>query len=65
MSESFGGNTMIFNFKIGNEDKFTLDNQDIVVDFTDNSKFSLTFWNNINKMPRWYSLEAIDLLYIS
>lgn len=56
---------MIFNFKIGNEDNFTLDNQDIVVDFTDNSKFSLTFWNNINKMPRWYSLEAIDLLYIS
>ncbi|MGJ0847308.1 Qat anti-phage system QueC-like protein QatC [Tissierella praeacuta] len=56
---------MIFNFKIDSEDNFILDNQDIVLNLADRSSFSFTFWNNMNKMPRWYSLETIDLLYIS
>ena len=56
---------MIINFKTGNDDQFIAENQNIVINFADNSRFSFTFWNNKNKMPTWYSFAAIDLLYIS
>lgn len=56
---------MIINFQIDNNDQFISENQDAVINFGDDSSFSFTFWNNKNKMPKWYSPEAIDLLYIS
>ena len=65
MFENIGGNTMIINFQIDNNDQFISENQDAVINFGVDSSFSFTFWNNKNKMPRWYSPEAIDLLYIS
>ena len=65
MFENTGGNIMIINFQIDNNDQFISENQDEVINFGDDSSFSFTFWNNKNKMPKWYSPEAIDLLYIS
>jgi len=56
---------MIINIKVTNEDEFVPNNQDIAVNFADDSSFSFTFWNNKNKTLEWYSSQAIDLLYIS
>ena len=65
MFEKIGGNIMIINFQTDNNDQFISENQDAVINFADDSSFSFTFWNNKNKMPKWYSPVAIDLLYIS
>lgn len=56
---------MIVNYKLENEDNYYADGQSIQVDFSDDSSFSYTFWNNRNKLPGWYSNQALDLLYIS
>lgn len=56
---------MIINYLVDNKDDFIVEEQDIAINFADESSFSFTFWNNKNKMPQWYSHEAIDLLYIS
>ena len=56
---------MIINFRTDNDDEFIPENQDIMINFANDSSFSFTFWNNKNKMPQWYGLESIDLLYIS
>ena len=56
---------MIINYKLTNEDDYSADGQNILVNFADNSSFSYTFWNNRNKLPGWYSNQALDLLYIS
>ena len=56
---------MIINNIIDNNDQFVVKNQDAAINFANNSSISYTFWKNKNKMPQWYSLNALDLLYIS
>ena len=50
---------------INKTDTFEVDEQAINVDFFDSNSFSYTFWKNKNKLPYWYSQQALDLLYIS
>ncbi len=56
---------MILNCKFDKKDDFKLKEESKTIDFTDYKTFGYTFWNNVNKLPNWYSLQAIDLLYIS
>lgn len=46
-------------------DTFDIAEQKTTVDFYDNDSMVYTFWDNRNKLPYWYSQQAIDLLYIS
>ena len=63
--ESYGGNLMKIVCHINKTDTFEVDEQAINVDFFDSNSFSYTFWKNKNKLPYWYSQQALDLLYIS
>ena len=51
--------------RIDKADVFKIDDEALTVDFFDPMSFSYTFWNNHNKLPNWYSRQALDLLYIS
>ena len=51
--------------RINKKDTFKVDEQATNVDFFDFNSFSYTFWKNKNKLPYWYSQQALDLLYIS
>ena len=51
--------------RIDKSDVFKIDDEASTVDFFDPMSFSYTFWNNHNKLPNWYSRQALDLLYIS
>jgi len=42
---------MIINFRTDNDDEFIPENQDVMINFANDSSFSFTFWNNKNKMP--------------
>lgn len=50
---------------IDRTDTFDIAEQKTTVDFYDNDSMVYTFWDNRNKLPYWYSQQAIDLLYIS
>ena len=63
--ESYGGNLMKIVCHINKTDTFEVDEQAINIDFFDSNSFSYTFWKNKNKLPYWYSQQALDLLYIS
>lgn len=52
-------------YRIDKSDTFEVAIPTTVVDFSDLKSFSYTFWNNRNKFPYWYSLQSLDLLYIS
>lgn len=52
-------------YRIDKSDTFESAIPATVVDFSDSESFSYTFWNNRNKLPYWYSLQSLDLLYIS
>ena len=56
---------MIFNVILGSEDKYTVSEQEKVIDFTREDSFSYTFWKDKNLLPHWYDKKALDLLYIS
>lgn len=51
--------------RIDKTDVFKIDDEASTIDFFDPMSFSYTFWNNHNKLPNWYSRQALDLLYIS
>lgn len=51
--------------RIDKTDIFRTDAEASMIDFFDPMSFSYTFWNNHNKLPNWYSRQALDLLYIS
>lgn len=51
--------------RIDKTDTFKIDKQATNIDFFDSSSFLYTFWDNKNKLPYWYSKQALDLLYIS
>lgn len=51
--------------RIDKTDTFKPTEQVTYIDFFDPNSFSYTFWDNRNKLPYWYSQQAIDLLYIS
>jgi len=50
---------------IDKTDIFKSTEQATYIDFFDPNSFSYTFWDNSNKLPYWYSQQALDLLYIS
>lgn len=52
-------------YQVDESDNFKATVPAIVVDFSDSESFSYTFWHNRNKLPYWYSLQSLDLLYIS
>lgn len=52
-------------YRIDQSDTFTMDDQVAVIDFSNSESFSYTFWNNHDKLPHWYSMQSLDLLYIS
>lgn len=52
-------------YKIDNFDNFEIDQEYRIINFSDPSSFSYTFWKNNHKFPYWYSSQALDLLYIS
>ena len=51
--------------RIDKTDTFKSTEQATYIDFFDPNSFSYTFWDNSNKLPYWYSQQALDLLYIS
>lgn len=52
-------------YRVDDSDTFEVADSVDVVDFSDPKSFSYTFWHNRNKLPCWYSLQSLDLLYIS
>lgn len=52
-------------YRIDKSDTFESAMPATMVDFSDSGYFSYTFWNKRNKLPYWYSLQSLDLLYIS
>jgi len=56
---------LIISCKVSKIDNFSLENQDIEINLSDNKSFTYTFWKKIRKMYQFYDLLAIDLLYIS
>ncbi|EGG90604.1 hypothetical protein HMPREF0491_00475 [Lachnospiraceae oral taxon 107 str. F0167] len=51
--------------RIDKTDNFKADEKAENIDFFNPNSFSYTFWNNKNRLPYWYSQQALDLLYIS
>ncbi len=51
--------------RIDKTDTFETTEQATSIDFFNPNSFSYTFWDNRNKLPYWYSQQAIDLLYVS
>ena len=41
-------------------DTFSSTEQVTYIDFFDSNSFLYTFWNNRNKLPYWYSQQALD-----
>lgn len=56
---------MRINFRIDKTDTYEPDEETTIIDFSDPKSFLYTFWNNRNKLPYWYTPQALDLLYIS
>lgn len=56
---------MILNYKVDEYDTYETEQSSTVIDFSNPESFSYTFWSNKNKLPYWYSPQALDLLYIS
>lgn len=56
---------MIFNVILSSEDKYTVSEQEKVIDFTREDSFSYTFWKDKNMLPHWYDKKALDLLYFT
>lgn len=51
--------------RIDKTDIFEIKEQATSIVFSNPNSFSYTFWDNRNKLPYWYSEQALDLLYIS
>lgn len=56
---------MIINYRIDKSDIYEVAESSSTIDFFNPDSFSYTFWHNRNKLPHWYSKQALDLLYIS
>lgn len=56
---------MRINCRIDKTDTYEPDGETTIIDFADSHSFAYTFWNNPNKLPYWYTPQAVDLLYIS